>query len=113
MFASFLPAAVRQLTEPSAIALAQSIEQIAISTPLSTQPINTTYVHNGSGGTPILLIHGFDSSLLEFRRLLPLLAENNDTWAVDLWVLGLQTEFLKYSLAPLQLKLIFILSGKP
>ncbi len=88
MFASFLPAAVEQLREASAIALAQSIEQIAISTPLSTQPITTTYVHKGSGSTPILLIHGFDSSLLEFRRLLPLLAENNDTLAVDLLGFG-------------------------
>ena len=26
-------------------------------------------------GTPILLLHGFDSSALEFRRLLPLLAK--------------------------------------
>lgn len=33
---------------------------------------------------PILLLHGFDSSLLEFRRLLPLLAHRHETWAIDL-----------------------------
>jgi len=88
MFPHFLPTTVSQLTEPTSIALAQSIEQIAIATPLSTQPVNTTYVRQGSGGTPLLLIHGFDSSVLEFRRLLPLLAVHHQTWAVDLFGFG-------------------------
>lgn len=88
MFPSFLPAAVGQLTEPLSIALAQSIQSQAISTPLSPESITTTYVHQGSGGTPILLVHGFDSSVLEFRRLLPLLAEKNEIWAVDLLGFG-------------------------
>ncbi|MBD2360983.1 alpha/beta hydrolase [Anabaena minutissima FACHB-250] len=88
MFPSFLPTTVEQLTEPSSIALAQSIQTHAIATPLINLPINTTYVRQGSGGTPILLIHGFDSSVLEFRRLLPLLAQENETWAVDLLGFG-------------------------
>lgn len=88
MFPSFLSAAVGQLTESTSVALAQSIEQIAIATPLSSEPILTTYVRRGSGGTPLLLIHGFDSSVLEYRRLLPLLAEHNETWAVDLLGFG-------------------------
>lgn len=104
MFASFLPAAVGQLREASAIALAQSIEQIAISTPLSTQSITTSYVHKGSGGTPILLIHGFDSSLLEFRRLLPLLAENNDTWSVDLLGFGFTDRVSGIQFSPTAIK---------
>ena len=33
---------------------------------------------------PVLLLHGFDSSSLEFRRLLPLLEKKLETWAVDL-----------------------------
>ena len=33
---------------------------------------------------PVLLLHGFDSSSLEFRRLLPLLEQKLETWAVDL-----------------------------
>jgi pimeloyl-ACP methyl ester carboxylesterase len=88
MFPNFLPTTVGQLAESESIALARSIEQIAITTPLSQQPILTTYVRQGSGGVPLLLIHGFDSSVLEYRRLLPLLAEKNETWAVDLLGFG-------------------------
>ena len=33
---------------------------------------------------PVLLLHGFDSSSLEFRRLWPVLEEAAETWAVDL-----------------------------
>ncbi|MEG3840697.1 alpha/beta hydrolase [Microcoleus sp. herbarium14] len=88
MPASFLPKSIAQLTESTSIALAQSIQQKAITTPLSQQPIATTYVHQGSGNTPILLIHGFDSSVFEFRRLLPLLSAKNETWAVDLLGFG-------------------------
>lgn len=88
MFANFLPEIVKQLTESTSISLVQSIEQVAIATPLSFCAIPTTYVRGGRGGTPILLLHGFDSSLLEFRRLLPLLAVENETWAVDLLGFG-------------------------
>ena len=88
MFPSFLPAAVGQLTEPTSIALAENIQSQAISTLLANKPINTTYIQQGHGGTPILLIHGFDSSVLEYRRLLPLLAEKNAVWAVDLLGFG-------------------------
>jgi pimeloyl-ACP methyl ester carboxylesterase len=85
---NFLPTVVEQLTEATSITLARQIKQIAIATPLSTEPITTTYVRQGCGGVPILLIHGFDSSILEFRRLLPLLAKENETWAVDLLGFG-------------------------
>ncbi|MEG4393267.1 alpha/beta hydrolase [Microcoleus sp. BROC3] len=88
MPASFLPKSIAQLTESTSIALAQSIQQEAITTPLSSGPIATTYVRQGRGNTPIVLIHGFDSSLFEFRRLLPLLAAENETWAVDLLGFG-------------------------
>jgi len=88
MPASFLPKSIAQLTESTSIALAQSLQRSAITTSLTTEPIATTYVHQGKGNTPILLIHGFDSSVFEFRRLLPLLAENNETWAVDLLGFG-------------------------
>ncbi|MHC5936646.1 alpha/beta fold hydrolase [Nostoc sp.] len=88
MFPNFLPTAVGQLTESASIALAQSIQTTALATPLTNQPVTTTYVKQGSGGTPILLIHGFDSSVLEFRRLLPLLSGENETWAVDLLGFG-------------------------
>lgn len=57
MEANFQPL-VQQLTESTSIFLAQNIESHAIATPLSTDAIATTYVHQGKGGTPILLLHG-------------------------------------------------------
>jgi pimeloyl-ACP methyl ester carboxylesterase len=104
MFASFLPAAVGQLTEPASIALAQNIQSQAIATPLTNQPIATAYVHQGGGGTPILLIHGFDSSVLEFRRLLPLLATGNETWAVDLLGFGFTDRLPEIQFSPIAIK---------
>lgn len=88
MFANFLPYLVEQLTEPASIALAQNIQRQPIATPLSEQAIATTYVNQGDGGTPIVLLHGFDSSIFEFRRLLPLLAAENESWAIDLLGFG-------------------------
>ncbi|NMG06608.1 alpha/beta hydrolase [Brasilonema sp. UFV-L1] len=104
MFPSFLPTTVSTLTEPASIALVQSIEQIAITTPLSKQPITTTYVRQGSGGTPIVLIHGFDSSVLEFRRLIPLLAVQNETFAVDLLGFGFTDRPVGVKFSPSDIK---------
>jgi pimeloyl-ACP methyl ester carboxylesterase len=88
MWPSFLPNSVEQLTESTSIALAQNIQYQPIFTPLSEQPIGTSYVKLGTNGTPILLLHGFDSSVFEFRRLLPILAEKQETWAIDLLGFG-------------------------
>jgi pimeloyl-ACP methyl ester carboxylesterase len=88
MFANFLPLDVQRLTEPTSIALAQAISRKDILTTLLPSPIATAYVHQGYGGTPILLLPGFDSSVLEFRRLLPQLARQQQTWAIDLLGFG-------------------------
>ncbi len=104
MFPNFLPKAVGQLTESASIALAQSIQTTAIATPLINQPVTTTYVKQGSGGTPILLIHGFDSSVLEFRRLLPLLSGENETWAVDLLGFGFTDRLSGIAYSPSAIK---------
>lgn len=89
MFPAFLPSTVHRLTEATSIALAQQMQQRAIATPLTNEPILTTYVTRGTGHPPLLLLHGFDSSVLEFRRLLPLLSERYETWAIDLLGFGL------------------------
>lgn len=104
MSARFLPSEIAQLTESASIALAQSIEQISITTPLSNHAIATTYVRQGSGGTPILLLHGFDSSVFEFRRLLPLLATKNETWAVDLLGFGFTERLTEIPFSPTAIK---------
>ncbi len=88
MFPNFLPSQVNRLKDPETIAFVQSIERIPLATSLSQHPILTTYIKKGSGVTPILLLHGFDNSILEFRLLLPLLATQNETWAVDLLGFG-------------------------
>ncbi|HEY9625492.1 MAG TPA: alpha/beta hydrolase [Crinalium sp.] len=95
-----LQAGLSQLIEPASIALAQSIQQAAIATPLSPEAIATTYVRQGTGGTPLLLLHGFDSSVLEFRRLLPKLAERHETWAVDLLGFGFTARPARLALSP-------------
>ncbi|NET61206.1 MAG: alpha/beta hydrolase [Symploca sp. SIO2E6] len=104
MFNNFLPPEIADLTESTSIALAEGIEQTQLLTSLSTQPIATTYVHQGSSGTPILLLHGFDSSVLEFRRLLPLLAAKNETWAVDLLGFGFTERLAGIAFNPATIK---------
>lgn len=104
MLTSFLPSLAKNLTEPTSIALAQSIESQGILTPLCSQAIATAYVHQGSGGTPILLLHGFDSSVFEFRRLLPLLAAQADTWAVDLLGFGFTNRTAGHPFSPTAIK---------
>jgi len=104
MLTSFLPPLAKNLTEPTSIALAQSIECQDILTPLCSQAIATAYVHQGSGGTPILLLHGFDSSVFEFRRLLPLLAAQAETWAVDLLGFGFTDRTAGHPFSPTAIK---------
>lgn len=84
----FLPFEAQKLTEKTSLDLVNSIEFKDILTPLSSQSITTSYVSKGEGNTPILLVHGFDSSLLEFRRLLPILSQHHQTWAIDLLGFG-------------------------
>ncbi|MDJ1182919.1 alpha/beta fold hydrolase [Roseofilum casamattae] len=76
------------ITEATSIAAIQAIQETAISTPLSPNPITTSTIQQGTGGTPIVLLHGFDSSLLEFRRLIPQLAPHREIWAIDLLGFG-------------------------
>ncbi|MGB7485936.1 MAG: alpha/beta fold hydrolase, partial [Phormidesmis sp.] len=43
---------------------------------------------SGDGAAPLLLLHGFDSSLFEFRRLVPLLTNSRRVYAMDLLGFG-------------------------
>lgn len=88
MFPRFLPASARQLTEPESIEFALQIRRVNILTSLLLQPIPTSYVQQGKGGTPIVFLHGFDSSILEFRRIMPLIAADREAWAIDLLGFG-------------------------
>lgn len=104
MFPNFLPTDTAQLTEAASIAFAKSMQRQPIPTPLGSEPIATTYVQQGRETPPILLLHGFDSSVLEFRRLQPLLANHCSTWAVDLLGFGFTDRPLKTPFTPEAIK---------
>lgn len=100
-----LPPEIKNLTEPTSVALAQRMQTAEIETPLAQQPIPTAYASQGTGEPPILLLSGFDSSLLEFRRLLPLLAREHQTWAVDMLGFGFSDRTLSPTFSPGAIKL--------
>ena len=104
MFPSYIPSQADRLTESTSITIVKQIKQASIPTSFTSQPVLTTYVREGEGGTPILLLHGFDSSLIEYRRLLPLLAEKQETWAVDLFGFGFCARNLDIPINPETIK---------
>jgi pimeloyl-ACP methyl ester carboxylesterase len=102
MVADFLPSSVVNIQDVEAIALLRHIQRRVVQVPFqrSTTAVATAYVHympesalSLANAVPLVLLHGFDSSLLEFRRLLPLLAGSQETWAVDLFGSGF-TEYV-------------------
>jgi pimeloyl-ACP methyl ester carboxylesterase len=104
MFPDFLPSSVTQLKDSTCIAVAQRLQRQDIEIPSLRQSVATSYFQQGSGGTPILLLHGFDSSLLEFFRLIPQLAAQNETWAVDLLGFGFTQRVTGTPFSPLAIK---------
>ena len=85
-----LPVEAEGLTEEASRAIAQHIQWVDVVLP-SGKTVPTSYVRMGdcpSKKPSLLLLHGFDSSLFEFRRLLPLLAEKYCVYAVDLLGFG-------------------------
>ncbi|XGB42059.1 MAG: hypothetical protein LVS60_18125 [Nodosilinea sp. LVE1205-7] len=106
-----LPTQAQALSEPTSIALANLVQRVEIATPLTPKSLPTTYALAGKGEAPLMLLHGFDSSLLEFRRLWPYLAPHRQTWALDLLGFGFSDRRLSPSLSPLPLRPISIVSG--
>ena len=88
MFPDFLPTSVDRLTAPDSIEFAKQIQRVKIATSLLPQPIATSYVRQGVGGMPLVFLHGFDSSLFEFRRIVPLIAAKQEVLAIDLLGFG-------------------------
>lgn len=100
MLSSAVIAVAQQLTEPTSIDLFQKIQFQSVPMTGTSSSIGTSYIKQGSGGTPLLLIHGFDSSVLEFRRLLPLLKLEMEVWAVDLLGFGFTERLPGLSYSP-------------
>jgi pimeloyl-ACP methyl ester carboxylesterase len=104
----FLPAVAIQ--DPDAVAMLCQLQRqvLQVAMPQATSSITTAYVHQpanapSSSLAPIVLLHGFDSSLLEFRRLLPWLEPNRDIWAIDLLGFGF-TESVDMDITPLSIR---------
>ncbi|MBD1909395.1 MULTISPECIES: alpha/beta hydrolase [unclassified Leptolyngbya] len=101
MFSDFLPSSVADIRDAEAIALLQQMKRqmLPVFFVSGKTAVTTAYVHyhpqapSVPSTSPILLLHGFDSSLLEFRRLLPLLGSRSEVWAVDLFGSGF-TEYI-------------------
>jgi len=100
----FLPSAVQLLSEPSSIELAQKIQYKAVLTSLQTNPLSMAYTGQGEGNPPLVLLHGFDSSQLEFRFLCPELTADRQTWTIDLLGLGFSPRPTEVSVNPLTIK---------
>jgi pimeloyl-ACP methyl ester carboxylesterase len=98
MLSAAITTAAQALIEDTSIAQLDRLKFQSIST--QGQEIATSFVRLGSGGTPILLLHGFDSSVMEWRRLQPLLAEGCETWAVDLLGFGFTERATGLSFSP-------------
>jgi len=95
-------------TETTSIDCWQQIQRrevaIAVDPDQDAIPINTSYIDQGQG-VPLLFLHGFDSSLLEFRRLLPLLSQDFRAIAVDLLGFGFSERHPQFPPTPANLKI--------
>ncbi|MGL5510624.1 MAG: alpha/beta fold hydrolase, partial [Microcoleaceae cyanobacterium] len=69
MLPSFLPDIANNLTEETSVIAVKNMQKTFIPITDSSASIGTTYLTGGKGEKTILFLHGFDSSLLEFRRL--------------------------------------------
>ncbi|ONM25036.1 alpha/beta-Hydrolases superfamily protein [Zea mays] len=87
-FPSFLPGAVERIRDGAAIRLAKRIERVPVQTSFSGSAISSSCVRplkQQQDGDPVVLLHGFDSSVLEWRYTYPLLEEAGlEAWAVDI-----------------------------
>ncbi|KFM27905.1 2-hydroxy-6-oxononadienedioate/2-hydroxy-6-oxononatrienedioate hydrolase [Auxenochlorella protothecoides] len=76
---------VAAIRDPTSHALLARVQRVVVSHP-RLGPINTAFVgprQPDPSRPQVLLLHGFDSSCLEFRRLLPLLEGHVDVYAMD------------------------------
>ncbi|KAJ6396349.1 hypothetical protein OIU77_021392 [Salix suchowensis] len=90
-FPSFLPKEVEKIKDPFARSLAKRIERLPVQIGYSESCIMSSCVKppikQSNKTTPVVLLHCFDSSCLEWRCTLPLLEEAGlEAWAID--VLG-------------------------
>ncbi|KAG5051519.1 hypothetical protein AAZX31_02G110700 [Glycine max] len=86
-FPSFLPRELHTIQDPFARKFALRIQRLPVPVRFSENPIMSSCVKPlvQTKETPVVLLHGFDSSCLEWRYVLPLLEESGiETWAIDI-----------------------------
>ncbi|KAJ1291763.1 hypothetical protein BS78_02G341300 [Paspalum vaginatum] len=87
-FPVFLPQAVERIRDGAAVRLAKRIERVPVQTGFLESPILSSCVRplkQQQDSDPVVLLHGFDSSCLEWRYTYPLLEEAGlEAWAVDI-----------------------------
>ncbi|CAL0318199.1 unnamed protein product [Lupinus luteus] len=101
-FPSFLPNQVHRIQDPLARKLALRIQRLPVPVRFSENPIMSSCVKPlmQRKETPVVLLHGFDSSCLEWRYAYPLLEESGfETWAIDILGWGFSDLGLFYYLA--------------
>lgn len=100
-----------EIRDPSAISMMRITKTEPVRTPFSDEPILTSYVHVGAQANSsssfrsvqaaVVFLHGFDSNLLEFRRLVPFMTSNTEiaSYHVDLlgWGFTSKPDGLSYS----------------
>ncbi|KAK2380786.1 alpha/beta-Hydrolases superfamily protein [Trifolium repens] len=87
LFPSFLPKDVNTIKDSFARNLATRIQRLPVSVRFSENPIMSSCVKPliQNKANPVVLLHGFDSSCLEWRYTYPLLEEAGfETWAFDI-----------------------------
>jgi hypothetical protein len=108
-FQDFIPAPqVNEIVEPAALDVLASYKAVNLPVVGLQDSVRTAYVGPSlashtksplqSSKQPLLLLHGFDSSAVEWRRLVPLLAPHFDVYAVDL--LGYATHYQQLAREP-------------
>ncbi|XP_028803586.1 uncharacterized protein LOC114758681 isoform X3 [Neltuma alba] len=86
-FPSFLPKEVEKIKDPFARNLAKRIQRLPVPVKFSENLIMSSCVKplKQSKENPVVLLHGFDSSCLEWRYAYPLLEDAGfEAWAVDI-----------------------------
>nr|XP_016494322.1 PREDICTED: uncharacterized hydrolase YugF-like isoform X2 [Nicotiana tabacum] len=84
-FPDFLPKQVENIKDPFARKLASRIERLPVNFSKGCVMSSCVKPKEQTEANPVVLLHGFDSTCLEWRYALPLLEEAGlETWAVDI-----------------------------
>ncbi|KAH6761848.1 alpha/beta-Hydrolases superfamily protein [Perilla frutescens var. hirtella] len=86
-FPSFLPEEVHKIRDPFARTLAQRIQRLPVQVGFSESCIMSSCVmpRIRTDASPVVLLHCFDSSCLEWRSAYPLLEDAGlEVWAIDI-----------------------------